>query len=50
LRQRCILATGINFPVVPQGDEEIRFQVCADHTRADIDETLKAVKDFGAFP
>jgi glycine C-acetyltransferase len=50
LRQRCILATGINFPVVPQGDEEIRFQVCADHMPADIDETLKAVKDFGAFP
>jgi glycine C-acetyltransferase len=50
LRQRGILATGINFPVVPQGDEEIRFQVCADHTPADIDETLKAVKDFGAFP
>jgi glycine C-acetyltransferase len=32
-----VLATGLNFPVVPKGDEEIRFQVNADHTPADID-------------
>ena len=27
-----VLATGLNFPVVPKGDETIRFQVSADHT------------------
>jgi len=35
-----VLATGLNYPVVPKGDEEIRFQVCADHTAADIDSVL----------
>jgi hypothetical protein len=25
-------AIGLNFPVVPKGDEEIRFQISADHT------------------
>jgi glycine C-acetyltransferase len=46
LRRRGILATGLAFPVVPRGDEEIRFQLCADHTPADIDEALAALKDF----
>jgi glycine C-acetyltransferase len=46
LRQRGILATGLNFPVVPRGDEEIRFQICADHTPADIDEALAVLEDF----
>ncbi|HEY1506044.1 MAG TPA: aminotransferase class I/II-fold pyridoxal phosphate-dependent enzyme [Stellaceae bacterium] len=41
-----VLATGLNFPVVPRGDEEIRFQICADHTPADIDEALTVI---GAF-
>jgi len=43
-----ILSTGLSFPVVPHGDEEIRFQVCADHTQADIDyvlETLSVYKE-----
>ena len=35
-----ILATGLNYPVVPKGDETIRFQVSADHTEADIDQVL----------
>jgi glycine C-acetyltransferase len=40
LRAHGILATGLAYPVVPRGGEEIRFQVCADHTEADIDEVL----------
>ena len=48
LRQHGILATGLNFPVVPRGDEEIRFQICADHRPADIDETLAVIRDFTA--
>jgi glycine C-acetyltransferase len=48
LTDNGILATGLNYPVVPKGDEEIRFQINGDHTPADIDyviEVLKAYKD-----
>lgn len=45
LRQRGILATGIVYPVVPRGDEEIRFQVSADHTAADLDEVLSVLRE-----
>lgn len=41
-----ILATGLNYPVVPKGDEEIRFQMSADHTPEDIDEALQALHRF----
>jgi glycine C-acetyltransferase len=40
LYENGVLATGLAFPVVPRGDEEIRFQVNADHTAADIDAVL----------
>ncbi len=43
LFDRGVLATGLNYPVVPKGDEEIRFQVNADHTEADIDFVLEAL-------
>jgi glycine C-acetyltransferase len=46
LRAQGILATGLNYPVVPRGDEEIRFQVSADHTAADIDEALEVLAAF----
>ncbi len=48
LRRRDILATGLTYPVVPKGDEEIRFQISADHTPADIDAALKALADVAA--
>ncbi len=41
-----ILATGLNYPVVPKGDETIRFQVNADHTENDIDYVLEVLKKF----
>jgi glycine C-acetyltransferase len=41
-----ILATGLNYPVVPKGDEEIRFQISADHTPADIDYVLEVLAGF----
>ena len=41
-----ILAVGLTFPVVPRGDETIRFQVNAAHTAADIDFVFKALRDF----
>lgn len=46
LRKYGILATGLNYPVVPKGDEEIRFQISADHTPADIDEALAVLAEF----
>src|SRR5712671_4057113 len=48
LRQHGILATGLNYPVVPKGDEEIRFQISADHTLADIEMALDALARFAA--
>jgi glycine C-acetyltransferase len=48
LRRNGILATGLNYPVVPKGDEEIRFQISADHTATDIDAALDAVARFGS--
>jgi len=41
-----VLATGINFPVVPKGDEEIRLQVSADHTEKDINYLLDILQGF----
>ncbi len=38
-----VLATGLAYPVVPRGDEEIRLQVNADHTAADIDHVLSVL-------
>jgi glycine C-acetyltransferase len=46
LKARGILATGLSYPVVPRGDEEIRFQVNASHTPGDIDEVLAALESF----
>jgi glycine C-acetyltransferase len=40
LFENGVLVTGLAFPVVPRGDEEIRTQVNADHTEADIDHVL----------
>ncbi|MCK5599532.1 aminotransferase class I/II-fold pyridoxal phosphate-dependent enzyme [bacterium] len=41
-----IIATGLNFPVVPKGDEEIRFQIAADHTEEDINYALEILGKF----
>jgi len=50
LYERGILVTGLNFPVVPKGDEEIRFQISADHTTADIDFALAILKELRRLP
>lgn len=39
-----VLVVGLNFPVVPQGDQSLRFQVNAAHTEADIAEVLRVLK------
>lgn len=43
-----VLVTGLTYPVVPRGDEEIRTQVNADHTEADIDHVLDLLEAFQA--
>lgn len=47
LFQHGVLATGLAYPVVPRGSEEIRFQINADHTEGDIDYVLEVL---GSFP
>jgi glycine C-acetyltransferase len=46
LRRNGVLATGLKYPVVPRGDESIRFQVSADHTPSDIDAVLAVLESF----
>jgi glycine C-acetyltransferase len=46
LFQNGILATGLNYPVVPRGDQEIRFQVSAVHTESDMDDVLHVLESF----
>ncbi|MCK6623051.1 MAG: aminotransferase class I/II-fold pyridoxal phosphate-dependent enzyme [Calditrichaceae bacterium] len=48
LFQKGILVIGLTFPVVPRGDETIRFQINAAHTESDIDEVLEALSGFKA--
>ncbi|MFP4646514.1 MAG: aminotransferase class I/II-fold pyridoxal phosphate-dependent enzyme [Candidatus Acetothermia bacterium] len=46
LQENNVLATGIKYPVVPQGDECIRFQISANHTKQDLDYVLETIGDF----
>ncbi len=46
LINKGILATGLNYPVVPKGDEEIRFQISASHTTQDIEHVLNILKKY----
>ena len=46
LLKNGVLATGLNYPVVPKGDEEIRFQINADQTTYDIDAVLDILKNY----
>lgn len=46
LREEGILATGLNYPIVPKGEELIRFQITYEHTEYDIDYVLEVIKKF----
>ena len=46
LYEHNILATGLNYPVVPRGEELIRFQVAADLTVEDIDLVLDVLRAY----
>jgi glycine C-acetyltransferase len=45
LFDRGILAVGLTYPVVPRGDDTIRFQINAAHTSEDIGEVLAALRE-----
>jgi glycine C-acetyltransferase len=48
LYENGVLVTGLAYPVVPRGDEEIRAQVNADHTESDIDHVLGLLEAYSA--
>ncbi|MGD8322475.1 MAG: aminotransferase class I/II-fold pyridoxal phosphate-dependent enzyme, partial [Gemmatimonadota bacterium] len=48
LFEKGVLVTGLAYPVVPRGDEEIRTQINADHTEADIDHVLDLLQAYMA--
>ncbi len=41
-----VLVVGLTFPVVPKGDETIRFQINASHTSADIEYVIELLSNF----
>jgi glycine C-acetyltransferase len=41
-----ILVVGLTFPVVPAGDETLRFQINAAHSEADINQALEVLAGF----
>ena len=44
LVEKGIYAVAFSYPVVPKGKARIRTQLCAEHTREDIDRAVKAFK------
>ncbi len=46
LKENGVLATGLNFPIVPRGEDTIRFQITYEHTEYDINYVLNLIKDF----
>ncbi len=47
LKEKGILVVGLKYPVVPRGNECIRFQISADHTKHDVDYVLEALEEYG---
>jgi len=46
LKEKGILVVGLKYPVVPNGDECIRFQISAFHTRYDLNYALKTLEEY----
>jgi glycine C-acetyltransferase len=42
-----VFVTGFGYPVVPQGQARVRCQISAAHTRADLDEAIRAFTKVG---
>ncbi|HQU71344.1 MAG TPA: aminotransferase class I/II-fold pyridoxal phosphate-dependent enzyme [Calditrichia bacterium] len=47
LFENGVLVVGLTFPVVPKGDETMRFQINAAHTESDIAAVLEIMGKFG---
>jgi glycine C-acetyltransferase len=45
LYKKGILVVGLTFPVVPRGDETIRFQINASHSEIDVEYALNALEE-----
>jgi len=45
LFERGVLVVGLTFPVVPRGDETLRFQINAAHTAGDVQFLLEALQE-----
>ncbi|WP_339630011.1 aminotransferase class I/II-fold pyridoxal phosphate-dependent enzyme [uncultured Sneathiella sp.] len=45
LLNRGIFVTGFGFPIVPEGEARLRFQISAAHTEAELEEAAIALKD-----
>ena len=45
MQKEGIYVTGFYYPVVPKGKARIRTQVCASHTKEDIDFIIKCFKE-----
>jgi len=48
LQDNGVLVVGLNFPVVPEGNQALRFQINAAHTEADVDYVLDVIKRYPA--
>ena len=48
MRAKGVYVVAFSYPVVPKGKARIRTQVCASHTKEDIDFIVKCVKDVRA--
>ncbi len=46
LKKQGVLVVGLKYPVVPRGDECIRFQISAAHTTADLDYVLGVLGEY----
>jgi len=46
LYDKGVLVVGLTFPVVPRGDETIRVQINAAHTKEDVNYVLNVLADF----
>ncbi|GAI29093.1 unnamed protein product, partial [marine sediment metagenome] len=47
LYQREVYVVALTYPVVPKGQDTIRVQISASHTRRDLDYALKSFKEAG---
>ena len=47
LYQRGIYVVALTYPVVPKGQDTIRVQISASHTKYDLDYALKSFQEAG---